>query len=186
MGRRRGAQAVVVAGVVGAAFVGGSCTAGSEPTPTASSSITPAPSPTSTPSPAATPTTPSDDDQAIAAAQRYVTLLNDATRTGNSAALRRAFDPGCIVCTSDADAIDATARAGRLVEGGEVTFTEVRVESVPDPIRRILVGQVSEAASVLRDAAGGTVDAIPASSTTRRVIMVRGAGGWLVEGVAAG
>ncbi len=137
----------------------------------------------SAPATSSTSSNPTDDEQAVAAAQRYVESTSRALDSGTTTELRAQFVDGCIVCARDADHIDSLHAAGRHVQGGHVSLSSIRVESAPDPTHRMLTCVISAAAAIVVDVNGRQVDSFPASSSPKRILVAKSGATWLVEGV---
>ena len=158
-------------------------------TGTATSSVVTSANPTTstvatTSTSAPVPTTTSEADLAKAAAQRYVEAFNAAVKSRDTAAFRKTFIPGCIICTQDADQVDGYLKTGRKVEGGTVAFTDAVVETHQGD-SFILKGVVTVTAVTIRDATGKTVESHPEFRNPRRFIVTKWNGEWLVEGVVS-
>lgn len=183
MGRPGMGRPGSVAAVVASLAVLGACSPTSDAAPPSSSGPGAAMATSSAPATSSTSSNPTDDEQAVAAAQRYVESTSRALDSGTTTELRAQFVDGCIVCARDADHIDSLHAAGRHVQGGHVSLSSIRVESAPDPTHRMLTCVISAAAAIVVDVNGRQVDSFPASSSPKRILVAKSGATWLVEGV---
>jgi hypothetical protein len=122
---------------------------------------------------------------AMAAAQTYIAELDRAFVSRSTVAFRTRFEPGCVICEQDADMIDGWLAAGRTVQGGALTYSEVRVVRWDDANHLLLSGQMTTAPSTIKDASGKVVERYAGGVGLVYIPMARVGGTWLVEGISS-
>ena len=173
---------------VSAVLVLPACEPSSPPASPSSALPATAPSATSSPTPGGEATTTStlstDEQVAIKAVERFYEALNKAMVSQSTKEFRTIYMPGCEACEQAASKIDATARAGRHIEGGQFAVTGVRVTGHPTNTRLLkLEGTVTSTPISILDSSGRVIEGDPGDSGPKFFILFRSENGWQMSGM---
>jgi hypothetical protein len=148
----------------------------------------PTPAPTSsyvtttsaTPTGATTSSAADESSALVAATELYFSELSKALHSRNTSVFRTTFLTLCIECVEDAGKIDAMAKNGQTVEGGDIQVTNARVTSILEMDANVEAVLVADEA-ILRDATQKIIDNFPAGKDPRNVALKKVDGRWLVQ-----